>query len=272
MRFVAARLTPDAIDWWIRLRELTGRLGQVHRWLAAEHPPTNGDPHHALHAVTTSVLCLHGVARLSDGRRRIDLSPGDAVIIQPGAWHRHEPLRRGSVVFQQGVNQGCSDFWFASDAVQLVGSVPEQPSHRLLDQLAATADDTRRRNLLSELLGNLVRESVEPLRPVEPAVARMNDALWRLVGTAGTADEIIRAAGIGRVQAYKLFTRHHGQPPATVLRQDRLILARSLLAAGLPVAEVATRCGFASRQVFSRAYRRAFAIAAGRPGRRHESR
>lgn len=271
MRIDAARLTPEAIDWWIRLRELPTRIGHVHRWLAADHPPTN-DADHALHAVTTSVICLHGVTRVSDGRRRLDLSPGDALIIQPGAWHRHDPLRRGSVVFQQGVIHGRSDFWFASDAVQLMASVPEQPSHRLLDQMAATADDTRRRALLSELLGNLLRESAEPLRPVDPAVARMNDALWRLVGSEGTAEDIIRAAGVGRVQAYRLFTRHHGQPPATVLRRDRLILAQSLLAAGLSVAEVATRCGFASRQVFSRAYQRAFATTAGRPGRRRESR
>lgn len=271
MRIDAARLTPEAIDWWIRLRGLPGRLGRVHRWLATEHPPT-ADSGHSLHAVTTSVICLTGAVRVSAGGQRLDLIPGDAVIIQPGAWHRHEPLRRGSLAFQQGVIQGRSDFWFVTHERQLMGSVPEQPSHRLLDHAAAAADESRRKTILSELIANLVRESVEPLRPVDPAVARMNAVLWRLVGEAGSAEAIIRAAGLGRVQAYRLFTRHHGQPPATVLRNDRLTLARSLLAAGLPVAEVARRCGFASRQAFSRAYRRLFAVAAGRPGRRSGSR
>jgi len=271
MAYDPSHLPPEAIDWWLSLRELPDRLRRVHRWLAVDNPPSPAADHQ-LHVVPTSVVCMAGAARLSAGSRRLDLAPGDAVIIQPGAWHRHESLRRGSLVFQQGVIHGRSDFWFVTRERELIASVPEQPSHTLLSRAAHEADPERRRAIMVDLLRNLARETAEPLRAVHPAVARMDAMLWRLASEPGGAEDIIGAAGIGRAQAYRLFTRHHGQPPAEVLRRDRLHVAASLLAAGLPVAEVAQRCGFASRQAFSRSFRQVLGVTPGRPGRRPRAR
>lgn len=261
------RLTPALIDWWLRLRGLPKHLGAVHRWMAADHPPTDDADHH-LHAVPTLVVCLSGIVRVSDGRRRIDLAADEALVLQPGAWHLHEDLRKGTLVYQQGFIRGRSDFWFRTPDTWLVSSIPAEPSRTLLDRAAAAADEEVRHACLVDLFTAIVGEEVEPLRPQHPAVAAMDAMLWRLLGEAGNADDLVRASGLGRAQAYRLFHDQHGAPPATVLRDQRLLLADYLLAAGLGVAEVAARCGFPSRQTFSRAYARWRGRAPGRRGRR----
>ena len=57
-------------------------------------------------------------------------------------------------------------------------------------------------------------------------------------------------------RAYALFVRGYGVTPKNAIADMRLGLAASLLHAGLPVAEVARRCGYASADSCSRCWRR----------------
>jgi AraC-like DNA-binding protein/quercetin dioxygenase-like cupin family protein len=267
VRIDPPKLTPELVDWWIRLRDLPPKIGRVHRWRAIDHPPSQTPKHH-LHAIPTWVVCLAGVVRVSSDDRKIDLSPNDALILEPGVWHHHAPLRKGCLIFQQGVLRHRSDFLFSDGTQQLWAAVPEEPSLRLLTAAANEANEDRRRRIANELVTNLVRETMDPLRPAHPAVMQMEAMLWRLVHAPGGADDIVRAAGIGRAQAYRLFVEHLGTSPAAALLELRLVLARALLSAGLSVSEVATRCGFTSRQTFSRAFARHEGHPPGKPGRR----
>lgn len=279
MRVEANRWSPELIEWWTALRAIPQTLRTVQRWKASDYPPTEEHGYHQ-HSVPTLVVCVHGSARISSSARtgsrahsgsdsaRVDLLAGDALILQPGAWHRHETIRKGALVFQQGFLRGRADFWFANHERMLMASVPEFPSRRTLETACATRDATERCRILREHITNITNEVAEPLRPIPPAVSLMEEVLWSLVSRPGSADDIIRASGVGRAQAYRLFTQHLGQTPAVALLTMRLDLAERLLAEGLAIYEVAERCGFTSRVVFSRAFHRERGYAPGSPGRR----
>jgi len=253
-------LPPELLDWLLLLRQLPERLGVVHRWTADTHPPDLHSSGH-LHATATHAVCLRGTVRIEHRDDQLDLAPGDAVVIAAGAWHLHHSLRGTGVWFQQGVRGGRSDFWLGDREGRLFGTVPEQPSHRLMQAAVDERDSERRRAVFRELLQNFNRETIEPARDQRPEVDRMEQALWRYMSAPGSASDVIRAAGISRAQAYRRFVEHFGAPPAQVLLRMRLDHARGLLRQDIAVAEVALRCGFASRQAFTRAFTREVGMA-----------
>jgi AraC-like DNA-binding protein len=248
------RFDPELVDWWQLLRRIAGELRRVHVWHPAAHPPGQEVADLHQHGTVTLVLGLAGVVRLEDQRDSLDLRPGDALLVHPGAWHRHVPVRPGSLSFGQGFIAGRSDYLFASAGRRLMAAVPPEPSRGQMDAALAAADEPARRRSLAALLATVVAEASEPLATPDPALLRMEYALWENLHRPGGAELLVQASGTGRARAFRLCQQHWGAGPATVLRRERLRLARSLLAVGLPVAEVAWRCGFASRQVFTRAF------------------
>ncbi len=62
-------------------------------------------------------------------------------------------------------------------------------------------------------------------------------------------------AGVSTRQLTRLFQEHLGEPPATTVRRIRLeIGARLTATTGLPLSQVARRCGFASAESFRQAF------------------
>jgi AraC-like DNA-binding protein len=258
------RFRPEIVAWWPKLLGAGGRLGRVHRWEAAGRGPA-GEVHGLeQHHTDTLVLCLDGTARIEDGRLRLDLAAGDALVLRPGTWHRHARLRRGALVYQQGVIAGRSDFFLADDGLRVIASWPEQPAWSLLAVVGATEDENERRQRLADLLGHLASEIVEPLPVQHPAVQAMEHALWEHLHRPDALRRIFAAAGVSRVQAYRLATRHWGLGVASVLRSARLDLARALIDGGMAVGEAGLRCGIPERSVFARAFRRRWGEAPSR--------
>ena len=253
------RFTPELIEWWQRLTALPERLGRVHAWRASDHPPRLDGPVMHQHHTTTLVACLRGAVRVEGGAGHLDLRERDALLIQAGTWHGHATLRPGSVWFGQGFMGGRSDYILQSAATTLASSVPSEPSSRLMEHALKAKDEGDRRKRTAELLRTVVAERSEPLAAPHPALPLMEMALWNHLHQPGGAELVLRASGLGRTRAYRLFTEHWGMPPYQALREERLRLARALLAESMTVAEVAARCGFASRVAFTRAYKRRFA-------------
>lgn len=258
------RFLPQTVAWWSRLMQAGQKPGRVHRWLAAEHGPAGGDQVLEQHSTDTLALCLSGAMRLEDGRSRLDLGPGDAVVIRPGAWHRHAPLRVGTLVYQQGVLAGRSDFFLADAGLRMFASWPEQPAWRLMAAIGAAGDEDERRRRLRELFAHLATESAGPLPVAHPAMLRMEYALWQNLHRGDCVARIIAAGGLARAQAYRLFRARWGCGLATAVRRSRLSLARELLRDGMPLAEVVARSGIRDRSVFSRAYSRQWGEAPSR--------
>ncbi len=247
-------MDPEIRRWWRLLDDLPDQVRQVERWIEAPPMPLDGDGH--LHANPTSVVCLSGVVRVETAGRRVDLLPGNVLLIAPGVWHRHAPLRRGSLWFGQGFLPAFSDIRIESDTRCWTGRLPSQPSRSLMDAaLGCAVDDERRRRFLA-LLDQVLRETVVDLHFDEEPLRRMIDRLWRDLHRGLTVAELLSASGLRRSRAYVVFTDGFGVTPKVAIETDRLGLARGLLDAGVPVAEVARRSGYASDASFRRAWRR----------------
>lgn len=261
LRQNAGPMDPTQRRWWRLLDELPHRLIAVHQWHSGPLPPREGGG--SLHANPTSVVCLVGVVRIRRPDLVIDLHPGEALVIAAGVWHEHEPLRRGSVWFGQGFLPAWSDVVLGDAAASWSGKLPSEPSRRLMDTVLAQTDPARRRQVFAELIRQVLSESVTDLVFAEPALQRMVRRLWNSLHRGVTVADLVRASGLSRAQAYRLFTAGYGVPPKAAIARNRLWLAESLLASGLPIATVAARCGYPSADTFTRAWKRA----QGRPPR-----
>lgn len=258
------RFRSETIHWWSLLMAAAERLNRVHRWDARAHGPRGSAQGMEQHPTDTLVLCLAGIARIEDGHDRLDLGVGDAVVIRPGAWHHHAPLRHGTVVYRQGIISGRSDFFLESADLLMIASWPAEPSHRLLAAMGEADEEDHRRHRLAELLTQLRGEVAEPLPSQGDAVVAMEYSLWSSLHRSDAAERIVAASGRSRAQAYRLFRERWGAGIASVVRSARLELARALLQAGLPVAEAAERCGIRNPSVFARAYHRHWGTAPSR--------
>lgn len=261
-------MDPTFRRWWRLIDDLPSKLTSVTRWTEGPTPPLVGDGH--LHATPTSVACLEGVVRIVSPSRSIDLNPGQALIIAAGVWHRHEPLRRGSIWFGQGFLPACSDVLIGDYDREWRGRLPSEPSRQLLDATLQAADDATCRLRFSELVQQILSESVDDLPFANPALQKMIARLWSNLHRRVRVEDLIRASGLSRAQAYRIFTDGYGVPPKEAIATARLWLASGLLANGMPVATVAERCGFPSADTFARAWKRANGTAPSRMGKKVE--
>jgi AraC-like DNA-binding protein len=247
-------MDPTFRRWWRLIDDLPGKLSQVVVWKDGPSPPLTGDGH--LHVTPTSVVCLDGVVRIVAPGKTVDLQPGQALIVGPGVWHRHETLRRGSVWFGQGFLPSCSDVLIGDADREWRGRLPSQPSRRLMEAALAAPDDKGRITGFSELIKQILSESVDDLPFANPALQRMIARLWSNLHRGVSVEDLIRASGLSRAQAYRIFTEGYGVPPKDAIATARLWLAEGLLNNGLSVAAVADRCGFPSADTFARAWKR----------------
>ena len=106
-----------------------------------------------------------------------------------------------------------------------------------LDRAVAGAPDVR-----DDALADRVRELLD---------ARVTEGLG--------LDEAAALFGVHPTHVVRAFTRRHGLPPHRYLTGRRIDLARRLLLAGMPAAEVAGAAGFADQSHLTRHFRRMLA-------------
>ncbi len=220
-----------------------------------------------MHVTPTSVICLAGVVRIISFDRVIDLGPGEALIVATGVWHRHERLRPGSLWLGQGFMPACSDVWLEDYDRHWWGSLPSQPSRRLMSEALAADDAAQRRTRFIELIRQMLGDSLKDYSFNHPALERMFRRMWSNLHRGVTVDALVRASGLSRPHAYRMFTAGFGMPPKQAIATSRLWMAEGLLAQGLPIAEVAARSGFPNPETFSRTWKRAHGKPPGRSRR-----
>jgi AraC-like DNA-binding protein len=205
------------------------------------------------HSIPEVVVVLEGAARLETGlRQHQDLEHGDVVLVQPWVWFDQPRPTHGAVLnlgwsHAQGVVQISTrrDFWEGALPRALVeDAVPA----------AAAAVGERQRSAIAGLLAEVARAPQRPA-PMDPALRRMCEVMWRHRTKPITATQVLAASGLGRTAAYALFSAWFGLPPKRLLLAQRLDLARRLLAEDAAVAAVARECGFRSRREFTRRFR-----------------
>jgi AraC-like DNA-binding protein len=237
------------------LEDLPQRLGTIHRWTDLSLP---NDHDWDFHTVPTVITCLSGIIRVQRPGGAQDIGPGSALVIAPGVWHRHQNLRHNSVCWMQGFLPAWSDLWIGTEGNRWFGRQATQPALRFVEHILEATSPDEHKTAFASLIGAVLADAKpDPGFGAEP-VQRMVGSLWRRLHQGISVDDLVRVSGLGRAQAYRLFTEAYGISPKAALTEGRLLLATALLKNGLSVSETAQRSGWKSADTFSRAWRRRF--------------
>jgi len=219
------------------------------------------------HAVPTLVCALHGVVRMEGPRRRIDLRPGVALLLEPACLHRHLAPQGASIALGLGVLPAWCDLALqGGDGFHWTARLPLQPTCSLLEQALLAAPGAERLRATRAVLAQVLSERHEDLALLAPGLWPMVRVLWRCTSDPSVDPAaMVAASGLSRAQAYRCFRAGYGITPAEAITSSRLSLAQWLLRRGVAVGEAARRAGFPSRATFTRLWRRRF----GAPPSRH---
>ncbi len=233
-------------------------------------------PRHAHDGFGVGVLHA-GAHRSWSGVGPVEAVAGDVITVNPGEVHDGDPV------------QGAVRSWrmLYLDAGVLAGAMPEdlrgeaeiarpvlhdplladrfgqlfacltEPAH---DGLAAEEGVLRMLALL------LTRHGTRPLPRTGPPPS-VSLALRRLAAAPAqpaTLADLAALSGVSRFQLLRGFARAVGMTPHAYLLQQRVRLARRLLAAGRCPAEAAVEAGFADQSHLTRAFRRQLGITPAR--------
>lgn len=221
---------------------------------------------------------LHaGAQRSWSGVGPVEAVAGDVITVNPGEMHDGGPLQgqvrcwRMLYFEPMLVNEALRDDMRGS--VELVRPVlRDAPLASRFARLFAglTGPDTDGiavdENLVLTLAHLVARHGSRPLAtgrpppPVALALRRIDDAPERPV----TLAELAGLAGVSRFQLLRGFARAVGITPHAYLLQQRVRLARRLLAAGRRPAEAAVEAGFADQSHLTRAFGRQFGLTPAR--------
>jgi AraC-like DNA-binding protein len=89
------------------------------------------------------------------------------------------------------------------------------------------------------------------VRAVEQGRAYLLDNLYRNV----SLHELATLTGLSPYHFLRAFRQHTGLPPHAYQLQQRIVVARRLLAAGQPIAHVSAEMGFADQSHFARKFK-----------------
>ncbi|MDA3959526.1 MAG: AraC family transcriptional regulator [Planctomycetota bacterium] len=208
--------------------------------------------------------------------RSYHIAPGHAILLRP-----HQPhvvLPAGPINHQVvHFSLGSGGRWIADcpEVVRCTGQVRRQVDRWFADiQREHEAQQPGFRHICASLSVAILR-SLSRLNPVT-AQHIQSDTSWPVIERAlaimhrdfatgiGVAD-IAREAGVSPEHLSRIFMRHSGRGPGRFLGDIRLEQARRLLHLGqLDCAAIASACGYASAQAFSRAFRARIGVPPGR--------
>jgi AraC-like DNA-binding protein len=132
----------------------------------------------------------------------------------------------------------------------------------IVEDAPAIEQQSRLASLMSAVLELTAREAPRP--PIlTPAVARTRDALHERFAEEVPLEELASLAGMSKCHLVHLFHKEVGLPPHAYQIQLRVARARVLVAAGVPLAEVATMTGFADQSHLTRLFKRVVGMPPG---------
>jgi AraC-like DNA-binding protein len=129
--------------------------------------------------------------------------------------------------------------------------------HESMDQPTDALEcESRLAAALRLLLGCCAERAVPEPRPHHPrALSRVRDVLEARYAENVSLAELAGVAGINRFHLVHAFARQYGLPPHAYRIAVRVTKARTLLALGVPPAEVALATGFSDQSHLTRAFR-----------------
>ncbi|RCK18993.1 AraC family transcriptional regulator [Thalassospira profundimaris] len=234
-------------------------------------------------------LMFSGAQKSASGRGMVEAGAGNIITVNPREIHDGHPIgdaARGwnMLYFDPALiaNTASDMSDGASRHYEFTRPVMDHPQVRqcfatLFDAIAhGTADATRlrREEMLLLLLHHALSHSGDgPAKPAtRTAVAharikRAKALLDDCPADLHSLDDLSDVTGLSKFQTVREFTRATGLTPHAYLIQRRIDLARDLIRAGQPLADIAHRAGFADQSHLNRHFVRAFGLTPGRYAR-----
>lgn len=222
---------------------------------------------------------IAGAQHSHSGRGRVEAQAGDAITVNPGEVHDGAPLGSVGRVWRMiyfdppVIAAALADHDSGATGRELPEPVirDRRISSRLQALfLALTEPESaaiRSEEALLLLLDAALRRDAErPIRVARGVPRAIARARQRLdddpAGPVALAD-LAGECGLSRYQLLRGFSRATGLTPHAYLMQRRLVLARGLIAVGLPLAEAAVAAGFADQSHMTRLFSRTFGMPPG---------
>jgi AraC-like DNA-binding protein len=243
---------------WLRVPALPGV--ELIRARALNNAPT------AILGQLVLVRCDRGTADLRWGERAGLLLPGAALVqpaeAPPAVLRPSMPELEYRVVRIDPARLLPS----TSQGAPLVTAAP--PVVEAVDALFAAveqhADALAQRTALQRLLGEaLARSRSEQRILLTPPIARARERLQTHYAESVQLRELAALVGMSKCHLVHLFHKEVGLPPHAYLIHVRVAHARILVAAGVPLTEVAMRAGFADQSHLTRRFKRVVGLPPG---------
>jgi len=213
--------------------------------------------------------------------------PGDLLLISPNQLHRPlfihgtEPYERIVFWLSRSFVERLSDekndlsACFSggrSGAIRLGGAVRAQITRLFSELISANSGEAFGRELLCRSLAacllvhlnRIARGTVDTAAldeiHVSPLVQQVSSYLDAHIDEAITLDAVAQAAFLSKYYLERKFKEETGASIYQMLLQKRMIRARNLMREGLPMMQVAMRCGFADYSGFYKAFHNAYGI------------
>jgi len=234
-------------------------------------------------------LMFAGAQKSASGRGMVEAGAGNIITVNPREIHDGHPIgdqpRSWNMLYfdPSVIAQAASDLpGGTSDSYEFTRPVMDQPHVRtcfaaLFDAIThgtEAATKLRRDEMLVLLLHHalLAPDAVTSSHETRRAVAnvrikRARSLLDDCPAQAHSLDDLSNATGLSRFQTLREFTRATGLTPHAYLIQRRIDLARTLIRAGQPLADIAHSTGFADQSHLNRHFVRAFGLTPGRYAR-----
>jgi AraC-like DNA-binding protein len=208
---------------------------------------------------------------------RVDALAGDIITVNPGEMHDGAPIG--------GIRRAWHMLYFDPELVrQSLGSrgsptdlvspaLHDLQLKRLMSQIfdlakAFPGDQMALEECCCRLLATAFSRHgsrrLKPLHGVPKSIARIRQRLDDMPEQNITLGELADMAGLSRFQLLRAFTRAHGTTPHAYLLQQRVLMARRLIAKGHGLSQAALEAGFSDQSHMSRAFSRQLGLTPGR--------
>jgi AraC-like DNA-binding protein len=223
----------------------------------------------------TLMLCDEGGGDVGWGRQTQPLGAGAVLVRAPHqvsvVMHHPTPETRCRVVLIEPELLPASATQETRRLARFGSVVTRLPTvvegvRGLWDAVTRRAEAIEQQARLASLMSAVLELTArEPPRPpiLTPAVARTRDALHERFAEEVPLEELATIAGMSKCHLVHLFHKEMGLPPHAYQIQLRVARARVLVAAGVPLAEVATMTGFADQSHLTRLFKRVVGMPPG---------
>ena len=207
-------------------------------------------------------------------RTEVHLQAGCLLALEPGDCitplrHRTAESRFRSLLVEPEFAARFVDTAFPGGGVKLrrglLGPSAAQAFDAFWEAVVVGEQGLEQEGLLAAFLEAASDESGQALAatPVTPPVARARKFIEDRLADDVRLEHLEAEVGLSRFYLVRRFRAEVGMPPHAFQLALRLDRARVLVASGMPLADVASRCGFTDQSHLTRHFRRATGVAPG---------